>query len=146
MTHRRPVSSATDPAPLATRQRHNVRFGAWISPGRLTPGIPFWKFSIGRLRREMCRSGSSWPAPPTRWRHAPVVVCLSDVGQSMPDVKALLALKNPRRRSWFCPRTRSARTEPNRHPHRWQPGTLTKGRSHVQRDRPTHLRNTRASR
>src|SRR5262249_51466772 len=33
--------------------------------------------------------------------------------------------------------------EPNRHPHRWQPGTLTKGRSHVQKDRPTHLRNTR---
>jgi hypothetical protein len=62
-----------------------------LAEGAYDVGIPFLEVSIGRLRKEMCRCGSSWPAPSTRWRHAPVVVCLPDLGRSMLDVKALLA-------------------------------------------------------
>ena len=96
MTHHQLVPSATDPVPLATRQRQNVRFGAWLLPRGLTPGIPFFDFSIGRLRREMCRCGGSWPAPSDPWRRAPVVVCLSDVGDRRRTSRPRSPHKNPR--------------------------------------------------
>ena len=68
----------------------------WLSPRRLTPGIPFAS-SQSAVCAGKCADVAALGRPlPTRWRHAPVVVCLPDLGNRRPTSRLRSPHKNPR--------------------------------------------------